>query len=462
MKLCLSLLTVLLIIVSCQIHENSKPLSFSLPLKRRSEVIQLPTLNHETLLKEDQETNKWTPLLKNNPRFGIAQTVDINLTNSGFWEEIKNEGRLWRLKIVSKDAFYTNLIFSIFKIPFGAKLWVYNDDRSVVLGSFTSRNNKLNGKFSTSPLRGDSFWIEYFEPLNFLGYGEISLKKVIHGYKDIYSMNISGECNINVKCGIARKYEKSSRSVVTLMTSEGTKFCTGTLINNLQKDSRQLLLTASHCLNPEFKDDVHTWIAVFQYESTECQRNVGYHLNFTASGMKLLSQKTSTDLLLLEIVEPIPKEYNAYLSGFNAEEILKSRYVYGIHHPSGDIKKFSKSSIPLSSFNYQDSSNSHWKVNKWENGTTEPGSSGSALFNDNEEIIGQLTGGSASCYNKDGFDIYGKLSLSIQIDKSLSEHLKTSNVLKVGGMELIPSKNEENCKYSCSFFNNSECEKKCK
>jgi hypothetical protein len=174
------------------------------------------------------------------------------------------------------------------------------------------------------------------------------------------------------------------------------------------------------------------------------------------------SKDFPTDLLLLEIVEPIPKEYNAYLSGFNAEEILKSRYVYGIHHPSGDIKKFSKSSIPLSSFNYQDSSNSHWKVNKWENGTTEPGSSGSALFNDNEEIIGQLTGGSASCYNKDGFDIYGKLSLSIQIDKSFSEHLKTSNVLKVGGMELIPSKNEENCKYSCSFFNNSECEKKCK
>ena len=54
---------------------------------------------------------------------------------------------------------------------------------------------------------------------------------------------------------------------------------------------------------------------------------------------------------------------------------------------------------------------SHWRVADWEDGTTEPGSSGSPLFDADHRIVGQLHGGEASCsYNVN--DYYGKFSTS--------------------------------------------------
>ena len=48
----------------------------------------------------------------------------------------------------------------------------------------------------------------------------------------------------------------------------------------------------------------------------------------------------------------------------------------------------------------------------WEDGVTEPGSSGAPLFNSTHSVIGQLHGGNSSCDNPTGSDWYGKLSLS--------------------------------------------------
>jgi hypothetical protein len=56
--------------------------------------------------------------------------------------------------------------------------------------------------------------------------------------------------------------------------------------------------------------------------------------------------------------------------------------------------------------------NSTWSV-KWDrNTTTEGGSSGSPLFDENKRIIGQLWGGGASCNNLTATDFYGRLSNS--------------------------------------------------
>ncbi|MGB0917986.1 MAG: T9SS type A sorting domain-containing protein, partial [Flavobacteriales bacterium] len=53
-----------------------------------------------------------------------------------------------------------------------------------------------------------------------------------------------------------------------------------------------------------------------------------------------------------------------------------------------------------------------WRIGAWEEGTTEPGSSGSPLFDQNKRIVGQLYGGSASCNLLNDPDYYGKFSTS--------------------------------------------------
>ena len=53
----------------------------------------------------------------------------------------------------------------------------------------------------------------------------------------------------------------------------------------------------------------------------------------------------------------------------------------------------------------------HVRVSDWDDGTTEPGSSGSPLFNQDHQVIGQLHGGGAACGNNKS-DWYGKFSTS--------------------------------------------------
>lgn len=50
----------------------------------------------------------------------------------------------------------------------------------------------------------------------------------------------------------------------------------------------------------------------------------------------------------------------------------------------------------------------------WGEGVTETGSSGSAIFNDSNHIIGTLQGGYASCRNPGGEDYYGRFDLAFQ------------------------------------------------
>jgi serine protease len=57
------------------------------------------------------------------------------------------------------------------------------------------------------------------------------------------------------------------------------------------------------------------------------------------------------------------------------------------------------------------SGSTHWRVNDWDQGTTEGGSSGSGLWNQNKRLVGQLHGGSAACGNNLS-DYYGRLSVS--------------------------------------------------
>jgi len=80
-----------------------------------------------------------------------------------------------------------------------------------------------------------------------------------------------------------------------------------------------------------------------------------------------------------------------------------------IHHPDGDIKKISFDVNAAGQATYGGAS--CWRIFNWEDGTTEPGSSGSGLWDQNKRLIGQLYGGQATCSNNVN-DYYGRFDLS--------------------------------------------------
>ncbi|MBN2806255.1 MAG: T9SS type A sorting domain-containing protein, partial [Prolixibacteraceae bacterium] len=66
--------------------------------------------------------------------------------------------------------------------------------------------------------------------------------------------------------------------------------------------------------------------------------------------------------------------------------------------------------------------NGHWEVLNWESGTTEAGSSGSALFAQNKRVFGTLSGGAASCKTI-GYDAFARLDKMWSYRKESSQQL---------------------------------------
>jgi len=80
--------------------------------------------------------------------------------------------------------------------------------------------------------------------------------------------------------------------------------------------------------------------------------------------------------------------------------------VTGIHHPAGDVKKISADSDDVDEHTEQQWAN-FWFVEDWETGTTEGGSSGSVLLNDDHHVIGQLFGGTSPVCDENKSSVYG-------------------------------------------------------
>ena len=398
-----------------QVSTPSTPKSFNASENITISKIILPSFDVETFLAEDENdfrTNDTKPY-----RFANPISVNLNMDNSGLWTQLEDGSLIWMLEIESTNAFSLNLIYDTFNIPEGAEFFVYSEDRGMILGAFTNFNHKPHGGFSTAPVKGDKIILEYNQPANPAFNGSISISTVAHDYRNVFfnterGYGDSGSCNNNVACSVGDDWNDEIRSVAMILTSGGSRLCTGSLINNSTQDLSPYFLTANHCLGGN-----DSWIFMFNYESPECTNQNG-PTNMTVSGSTLLANSSTSDVALLLLNENPPEDYNVHYAGWDVTGNTPNTPV-GIHHPSGDIKKIS--------FDYDNASNSgnYWDVNSWDDGTTEPGSSGSPLFDGvTHRIIGQLYGGVASCTNF-GYDTYGKTSVSWNL--GLSEYLDPNN-----------------------------------
>jgi len=397
-----------------QLSDGGIPPSFL--LKKASENTgipfkDMPAVDVAALRAEDQYNDE----IKDQPwRFGKNLLVDYNFENSGSWMDIGNGSRIWRLGITSKAAVSINLTFNRYKLPEGSKFFVYSADREKILGAFTSRNNQEDGYFATSLIPGDSIIIEYYEPEWVSFSAELNLWRVTHGYRGIpefsKAFGNAGPCNVNVACPEGESMRDQVRSVA-LMVSGGNGFCTGALINNVNSDGIPYFLSADHCY-----EQPGTLVFWFNWESETCDNPETSPEANTLSGAIDRARWTDSDFWLLELNQIPPKNYGVYYSGWNRKTPYSMQgRVYGIHHPSGDIKKISWSDngVVVSALGgLPGSGGDFWRIESWSDGTTtERGSSGSPLFDSTGKIIGQLFGGDAACGNTLP-DWYGRFGVS--------------------------------------------------
>jgi len=443
--------------LSAQVSDGGVPYSFINPMPSSVRGATMAPIDVQKLLGEDSlEASFEQPVPF---RFGYAFDVDLGLGNAGTWDTLQNGDRTWRLRLSSPHAYSINLIFSEFFMPQEGKLFIYNLDKTMVIGAFTSNNNMPHGEFATQPVRGDAITLEYYEPASVKGLAKLRVSKVIHAYRDVFNKirNIkkqspgksvrgfgdSGPCNVNVNCPEGASWQNEKRSVAMILLNNNTRICTGSLVNDVRKDGTPYFLTAFHCIDTNPPDntlssneiqDAQTWIIMFNYESPTCSDQDG-PTNYTVSGTTFRAGYYASDFALVQLSQIPPNSYNLYYSGWSRISAAPNSTA-AIHHPRGDIKKIS--------LDYQapSSSGDFWQVNDWDLGTTEPGSSGSPLIDPNHRIIGQLWGGQAACGN-DLSDFFGKLDVSWGYGSNSSTRLKdwldpdNTNVLSIDGIEQL-------------------------
>jgi hypothetical protein len=329
--------------------------------------------------------------------------------------------RVWRATIRSAGAFSINLLFDGFRVPEGGRLFVYNADGSHVAGSFDSRNCKAGGRLPIRPVAGDEVTVEYSEPSDAEFEGDFTIVQVNHDFRDILNREPATDiaqyaCMTDALCSGAT--EAMVRSSVMLIIN-GSVACSGVLLNNTADDGAPLILTAVHCLNDELEMGVSktedfyitragTVVAFFNYVRPLCSEPMRgiEEMSLAEAVPRMIAERK--DVALIEMRERPPVWFNAFYSGWNAEQGTPAGPYSNVHHPSGATAKYGFSQNALTVVNFMPDifdASSHRSLAGWTEGSTHAGSSGSPLFDGAGSVIGALSGGESTC---NGFSPNGR------------------------------------------------------
>lgn len=374
-------------------------------------------------------------------RLAVADPRKVSIVpeRDGRWDTLDDGSRLWRVRVRATGATDLRLGFVRFDLPTGATLHVIGE-RDYYQGPYTVADGNAAG-FRAPVVPGESATIELHLPPGVeLPPGALELGTVGAGFRDLFGgkqalgtgPGASGSCNVNVACPLGDAYPEEIRSVghyeFQAADDNGFYICTGTLLATVPKDKRNLFLTARHCV--QVASEAQSMVVYWNYESTSCNSLVappGGFLDDNQSGAALRVTRADTDLTLVELEAAPDPDWDLYYAGWDATGAVPDGTI-GIHHPSGDAKKITAGPRPQTMANCIASTNypgSHWRSGPYTQGTTEGGSSGSALFGSAADdggiarrVIGILSGGTAGCsllsptQPDDGYDCYGKLAAS--------------------------------------------------
>lgn len=403
---------------------NQKELSTAIPF------VQMDPIDLARLQMEDAVTDQYKDLPY---RFGYEFSTNISMENAGrkFQAQDGTGREIWQVGIACPGALSMSMRFDAFRIPKGGEVYIWTADRKAFLGSFNHLNNRADNVLPCGLLHGDRLVVEYILPQG-EDKGELMIGEVVHAYRSFATSPFvqealrgpfgnSGACEVNVNCPEGADWQVEKRSVA-IITQGGSGVCTGALVNNTANDGTPYFLTANHCIQGS---NTANWVFYFNHETAGCSGSTGPTTDLI-SGAQVVANRAGSDFALLLLNDTPPASYNVQYAGWDAtdnESAVSSAVC--IHHPFGDVKKISfENDAPYFSV---DNGAQTWFIDNWELAVTEPGSSGSPLFNQDHRIIGQLFGGASACSGSQGngqYDFYGRFGVSWDAGSSSSTRLR--------------------------------------
>ncbi|MBT9514296.1 MAG: trypsin-like peptidase domain-containing protein [Acidovorax sp.] len=248
---------------------------------------------------------------------------------------------------------------------------------------------------------------QIFENLSLLAQDEFSTK-----------INESAVCQLDATCYDAYANQRNAVARMIFTSGANTYLCTGTLLNDSISSGTPYFLTANHCISSAAAaESLQTdWF----YRTPACNsRTLSTTVARRLGGATLLFASDSFDMSLLKLNEAPPA--GAFFAGWDANAQGVGAVVMGLHHPRGDMLKISFGNLRGQTFCTAPSagtvfqcggSTGNYHQVGWSRGTTEGGSSGSALFNGANQVIGTLYGGSSSCSATASPEFYGRFDVA--------------------------------------------------
>jgi len=412
--------------------------------------VELAELDWAALFAEDASRSR----LDEAPRYAIPHKVSITPKTHGLWERVDNRTMRWSLRVRSLNAISLNLGFAHWQLPGSATMTVSATDMAMAIRPFTSDDNKEHGQLWTPAVQGDDLLIEVLvSPYDQQQVNKhIELTSINVGYRGFYEQGVdrSGSCNYDVVCEEGDLWWDEIPCVAVISTG-GSTFCTGFMVNNTSQDRTPYFMTANHC--GVDAGAAPSLVTYWNYQNSYCRvpgsgdsGGAGDgQLNQFNTGATHLTSGSFSDYTLVVMNNSPDDAWEVSYCGWDATGDDSPQGI-AIHQPSTDEKRISFEFEPTTTTSYLGEAvpgdGSHVRIEDWDLGTTEPGSSGSPVFSADHKVIGQLHGGYASCSSQTS-DWYGKFSVSwaagldAHLDAAGTGNL-TMNTLPGTGMTVNP------------------------
>ncbi len=397
--------------------------------------------NLDELIQKDEAADE-----KGKPyRFAKALPINITTENSGVWKQIKGKN-IWQMSMSSPKALSLSLIFSDLNLNPQAELYIYSIDQTIVYGPITSQQNTKK-YFATDVLETSQLIIELHEPISSNTFkSSLRISKIAHGYRELLtdevgtSQNISLDtipndstqikssrinrnlpdqpttnaygdsdaCNLDVYSTQANGWQRQSDAVALVIYDDNTRTCSGCLLNNTRQDRRPFFLTAFHCFNInasagatlEAGEINLVQTAIFRFHFKRHYANgSSLRTTLTYSNSTFRAGWRNTDFVLTEITGT---NFNRVsFLGWDSQNAVVPTGGAFLHHPRGDVMKFSLShdppqlnvnQLPVSGYPAAPA-NTVWVQDFISHGGLQPGSSGCPIMkggNQGQFVYGQL------------------------------------------------------------------------
>jgi len=424
-----------------QVFEETVPAkptaaAFQMPAITEVEMVDVAKLNMADIANEDLIRAARVEA----PRYAIPNPVKISPATGGTWENVIDQAgalrRVWRLRVGCENAVSMNLGFTEYHLPRGAVLYIYTPDMAHMIRPFTEADNADHGQLWTPPLSGNEIVIELTVERDLEREVQLTLGSINAGYLNFSeianALDKSQSCNVDVVCSQGDAWRNEISSVAAISTG-GSLFCSGFMVNNVRQDLTPYFMTAFHC--EVTASNAASLVAFWNYENSTCRTpggsasslpGDGPQTQFT-TGSTFKAASSATDFTLVRLTSSPNPAWNVNFAGWNANSVESTSQV-GIHHPNCQEKRICFDNNPSTTTSWAGSRSpgdgTHLRVGQWEVGTTEGGSSGSPIFNQLHQVVGQLHGGTSYCTSRTS-DWYGRFSVSWLGGGTSSTGLKT-------------------------------------